>query len=161
MTRFVKILTRDRVTGERLRLEQLEGLNIAVLALEHVSTEQVENPDACHFSTYDMFDLSIDHLRWLHQVTGELLSTLELAEADHVEGIPGPVDMANLKPGDRVCFATDDAKAFEDSWEVMSVADGRVHLAGPGCCESMTSALVGELVPFAVDAKFDKGGDCE
>lgn len=92
MTRFVRILSCDRKTGERLRLEQLSEGTIC-LSCEFVHVEQIDNPDANHYETLELIDMSAEHLRWLHQVTGELLSTLELAEADHVEGIPGPANV--------------------------------------------------------------------
>jgi hypothetical protein len=101
VTRFVRILACDRKTGERLRLEQLADSALC-LACESVHPEQIDNPDANHYVTHELIELSIDQLRWLHQVTGELLSTLELAEATHVEGIPGPanVDAKFDKGGD-------------------------------------------------------------
>jgi hypothetical protein len=92
VTRPVYILATDRRVGERLRLEQLDQWVIG-LSCETVHPEQIENPQAQHYQTLELIELSQDHLRWLHQATGELLSTLELAEADHVEGIPEPASV--------------------------------------------------------------------
>lgn len=80
MTRFVRLRPLDHPVGERLRLELVDGR--AILADETVWHEQVNNPDANHYETHELIELpTIDLVRWLHQATGELLSTMELGEA--------------------------------------------------------------------------------
>jgi hypothetical protein len=90
VTRFVRILACDRKKGERLRLEQMSGVDgCLALACESVHPEQIDNPDAHHYVTHELIDMRIEHLRWLHQATGELLAEIDDPEAaPSIDGEP-------------------------------------------------------------------------
>lgn len=77
---FIRVLPHyDQVAhpGVRLVLERYEDENLVFIKTEKVLPEKVNTPRCNHHQTAEEMIFSLEQIRWLHKMSGDLLSEVD------------------------------------------------------------------------------------